>query len=401
MLSLWASNVPRAIDTRSVLDGRESYRFAFVRVQSDHSSGADAGRHLERLLRPIPMKELYVRDPAEHRDTLAANDLSVRLGYSTDLGTMYQANVEGFLASPEATALAGKVQLIFTSPPFPLLTQKSYGNKEGSEYLEWLEGLAPRLKHLLTADGSIVIEIGNAWERGHPVMSTLPLEALIAFRNAGEYKLAQQFICHNPARLPSPIQWVNIERIRVKDSYTHVWWFGAVEKPKANNRNVRVPYSKSMLKLIETKKYNAGQRSSGFHIGETSFLTDNGGAIPPSVITTPADESELLEGALSVLADPGSVLSYANTRASKEYRQWCAENDVPAHPAPMQDKLVEFFINLTTDTGDLVFDPFGGSNTTGAVAEALGRRWVATEPDGRYIIGSKGRFDTFLKNSQR
>jgi len=295
----------------------------------------------------------------------------VERGYQTGHGTIYRAKVEDFLDSGHADVLRGQVQLIFTSPPFPLLTPKAYGNMVGDEYLNWLSELAPKLAKLLTPTGSIVIELGNAWERGHPVMSTLPLEALLAFRRAGGLFINQQFICHNPARLPSPIQWVNKERIRVKDSYTHVWWMSPTERPKADNRKVLVPYSESMKRLIETKKYNSGQRGSGFNIGETSFLTDHGGAIPPS------------------------VLSYANTAASTPYRRYCREHGLTPHPAPMQSQLVEFFVKMLTDEGDLVYDPFGGSNTTGAMAERLRRRWIATEPNDEYIEGSKGHFPMF------
>jgi site-specific DNA-methyltransferase (cytosine-N4-specific) len=291
--------------------------------------------------------------------------------YTTELGEMYRATIEDFLASEHARRLKGKVQLVFTSPPFPLLTPKAYGNKVGDEYLKWLKDLAPKLKRLLTPDGSIVIELGNAWERGHPVMSTLPLEALMSFQKAGKLFVNQQFICHNPARLPSPVQWVNIDRSRVKDSYTHVWWMSPTERPKADNRKVLVPYSASMKKLIARKKYNAGPRGSGFNIGETSFLTDHGGAIPPSVLT------------------------YANTQAGTPYRKYLKANGYTPHPAPMQAKLVEFFVEFLTDPEDLVFDPFGGSNTTGAVAERLGRRWIATEQKMEYILGSKGHFPTF------
>jgi site-specific DNA-methyltransferase (cytosine-N4-specific) len=58
----------------------------------------------------------------------------------------------------------------------------------------------------------------------------------------------------------------------------------------------------------------------------------------------------------------------------------------------MQPELVGFFLEFLTDEGDLVFDPFAGSNTTGAVAERLGRRWVGVEASKAYVEGSKGRF---------
>ncbi|PXA80764.1 hypothetical protein DMC25_21015 [Caulobacter sp. D4A] len=104
--------------------------------------------------------------------------------YETAKGKLINSRIEDFLKSREGKALRGKVNLIVTSPPFPLLRQKKYGNETGKEYLNWLKSLAPKLAKLLTDDGSIVIEIGNAWERGDPIMSTLPLEALLAFQKA-------------------------------------------------------------------------------------------------------------------------------------------------------------------------------------------------------------------------
>lgn len=313
---------------------------------------------------------IEVVEPVEPEESLEPAP-NVQERYRTHAGVMVQATIEDFLDSPHGAELRGKVQLVFTSPPFPLLTPKKYGNKVGDEYLSWLTALAPRLADLLTPDGSIVIELGNAWERGHPVMSPLPLKALLGFQEAGGLFINQQFICNNPARLPSPVQWVNRDRIRVKDSYTHVWWMSKTERPKADNRRVLVPYSSSMKKLIETKRYNAGRRSSGHNIGEKSFFTDNGGAIPSSVI------------------------SIANTRGGGPYRAYCREHGLTPHPAPMQPRLVDFFVKMLTDEGDLVLDPFGGSNTTGSMAEDLKRRWISIEPDVTYIEGSKGRFAQF------
>lgn len=293
----------------------------------------------------------------------------IPVAYETTLGTMYQSTIEEFLDSSLARGLRNEVQLVFTSPPFPLNRKKKYGNKTGEEYLEWLSKLARPLGELLTDDGSFVVELGNAWEPGEPVMSTLALEALLALRRAGDFKLCQQFVVHNPARLPSPAQWVNIDRIRVKDAYTNVWWMSRTARPKADNRKVLVGYSPSMKKLLSRQSYNAGRRPSEHKIGEVSFLTDNGGAIPPNVLTM------------------------SNTVSSDRYRAYCKEHGLKVHPARMPPDLAEFFIKFLTDPEDLVFDPFGGSNTSGAAAEELGRRWLAIEPRADYIEGSRGRFE--------
>lgn len=283
---------------------------------------------------------------------------------------MVQGMAEHVLDSPLFEELKGKVQLIFTSPPYPLRTKKRYGNRTGQEYLEWFASLSPRLVALLSSTGSVVVELGNAWDKGKPVMSVLGLEALLAFMRGGKLNLCQQFICDNPARLPGPAQWVNVERIRVKDSFTHVWWMSPSLRPKANNRNVLRDYSRAMARLLERQSYNSGKRPSEHNVSSGSFLIDHQGAIP------------------------SNVLSFANTNSADPYQKFCREKDIKPHPARMPAGLAEFFIKFLTDENDLVLDPFGGSNTTGAVAEQFKRRWMSFEPLDDYIRGSVGRFGT-------
>lgn len=291
----------------------------------------------------------------------------------------------------------GKVQLVFTSPPFPLNTKKSYGNLQGEDYIRWFAKFAPLLRDMVTEDGSIVIEIGNAWMPGQPTMSTHVLEAFLCFLKKGDLHLCQEFIWYNPARLPSPVEWVNKERSRVKDAFTRIWWMSPNPRPKADNRKVLREYSPSMKRLIETGKYNAGARPSEHHIGAESFKTNNDGAIPPNVggvdalpsldgVITPKGFAEYLE-------ETTNLLKAANTVSSDGYRRFCVDRGVPVHPARMPSTLVEFFVKFLTDQGDTVLDPFAGSNTTGAVAQDLGRRWFSIEADWTYAAHSIGRFD--------
>lgn len=293
----------------------------------------------------------------------------MRIAYRTNNGIFYEGKVEEALQSKKFEKYKGKINLIFTSPPFPLNRKKKYGNLQGEEYINWLTNIGVLLKDFLAEDGSIVMEIGNSWEPKRPVMSTFPLKAMLDFLEKGGYSLCQQFVWNNPAKLPSPAQWVNIERNRVKDSFTYIWWMSKTDFPKADNRKVLVEYSDSMKKLLKTKKYNAGKRPSEHNIGEKSFLTNNKGAIPSSVITA------------------------ANTQSGTNYQKFCKEKGYELHPARMPSALAEFFINMLTDEGDMVLDPFGGSNTTGATAENLKRDWISIEPNEEYIKGSRGRFN--------
>lgn len=207
--------------------------------------------------------------------------------YKRKRGTFYVGDSLHALARSPLTKYRGKLQMVFTSPPFPLNRKKKYGNLLGEEYVEWLASYAPRLKEYLTDDGSIVIEVGDGWDPGQPTVSTLAIEALLAFKKEAGLHLCQEFICFNPARLPSAAQWVTVERCRVKDAFTRVWWMSTTPRPKADNGRILTEYSGAMRKLLERGTYNPGTRPSEHHIGETSFLANNGGTIPPNAQRTP------------------------------------------------------------------------------------------------------------------
>jgi DNA modification methylase len=288
--------------------------------------------------------------------------------FKTSRGKGYLSSIEDFLDSKEGRLLKGKVNLIFTSPPFPLVIPKKYGNRQGSDYLDWMANIASRLSELLTEDGSMVIEIGNAWEKKSPTMSTLPIETLISISQTANLNICQQFVWNNPSKLPGPAYWVNVKRQRITDSFTHIWWYSKTDSPKANNRNVLQPYKPGMEKLIAKQKYNSGERPSGHKVSEKGFLTHNGGSIPQS------------------------LLNYANTGTDSKYRDWCNSKGLPMHPARMPITVADFFIKFLTDPKDLVLDPFGGSCTTGRSAESLNRRWICIEKERDYLRGAKGRF---------
>ncbi|MGD0352321.1 MAG: site-specific DNA-methyltransferase [Dehalococcoidia bacterium] len=308
--------------------------------------------------------------------------------YRTGLGKYLVGDSRDFLRGKLGKELQNKVQLILTSPPFPLNNKKHYGNLEGKAYKDWFTSLAEIFSKLLTDNGSIIIELGNAWEPRRPVQSLLPVESLLEFvknPKAG-LRLCQQFVCYNPSRLPTPAQWVTIKRMRVIDSFTHIWWISKTDYPKADNRKVLRPYSKSMKSLLKKKSYNAGKRPSEHVIGAKSFLKDNGGSIIHNLIELePIDEKRDLR--------LPNVFSIANTKSNDFYTRTCRERGIPLHPTRMPLGIACFFIEFLTNPGDLVLDPFAGSNTTGFCAEKLARQWIAIDIDKEYGKFSAVRFE--------
>ncbi len=310
--------------------------------------------------------------------------------YKTKLGKYLIGDSVELINKKLIKSHKNKVNLIITSPPFPLNQKKRYGNKNGEEYKEWFIKLAPLFSELLTPDGSIVIELGNAWEAGKPIQSVLHLESLLGFLKHPEagLNLCQELICYNPSRLPSPAQWVTVERTRTIDSYTHVWWMAKSINPKADNSKILRPYSKSMLALLKRGKYNSGRRPSDHVVSKKSFLTDNEGSIMPNFLEMDKME-ENKEWRL-----PENVIRLSNTSSNDSFLRMCREKKINPHPARMNPGLIAFFIDFLTNPGDLVLDPFAGTNTTGFVSELMGRNWLSVEAEEEYGKQAIIRFES-------
>jgi DNA modification methylase len=288
---------------------------------------------------------------------------AIKPAYQTKAGAAFCGDSK-FLLSQLA---ANSVNLVMTSPPFALLRKKEYGNEEQAHYIEWFMGFAEQVKRVLKDDGSFVIDIGGSWNPGQPTRSLYHFKLLIALCEELGFHLAEEFFWYNPSKLPSPAQWVNVERIRAKDAVNCVWWLSKTERPKADNRRVLQPYSDAMLNLLE-KGYKAQKRPSGWDIS-TKFSKNNGGSIPPNILIIP------------------------NTDSNGSYIQRCREAGMQPHPARFPPDLPRFFVKFLTDENDIVLDIFGGSNQTGKVAEEEGRNWVTFELDPEYVDASKFRWE--------
>lgn len=282
--------------------------------------------------------------------------------YQTDLGAAYCADSLELLPK----LAAGSVDLVVTSPPYALHFKKEYGNADQRDYVKWFLPFAAEIKRVLKPEGSFVLNVGGAWTAGAPIRSLYHYRLLIALCDELEYELCQEFFWFNPAKMPAPAEWVNVRRMRVKDSVEYIFWLSPSRFPKADNSRVLQPYSEDMKRLIK-RGIKKTRRPSGHNI-KTTFAADRGGSIPPNLIECGNNES--------------------NSRYIRETKT----SGRKVHPARFPSELPRFFIEFLTERGDTVLDPFAGSNTTGAVAEKLGRRWISIERDEGYAADSELRF---------
>lgn len=292
--------------------------------------------------------------------------------YQTAAGAAFLGDSRDLLA----TLPTSSVNLIFTSPPYALHFKKEYGNVDKADYVEWFLGFAREMFRVLADDGSFVLNIGGSYNPKKPTRSLYHYKLLIQLVEEVGFHLAQECFWYNPAKMPVPAEWVTVRRVRIRDSVEYVWWLSKSPFPKADNRKVLRPYSKDMLRLAQ-KGVRATVRPSGHAIRSSFDKIGNGGSIPPNVI-----EGEI----------PTDMLTLGNNSANDIYTKRCKESGIKIHPARFPSALPDFFIKLLTDEHDLVLDPFAGSNTTGAVAEQLDRRWIAMELQQEYLEASRFRF---------
>lgn len=292
--------------------------------------------------------------------------------YSTQFGDAYHADSLALMkALPEES-----LNVVLTSPPYALHFKKEYGNADKGSYVEWFLPFAREIFRVLRPDGSFILNIGGSYNKGQPTRSLYHFKLLVELVESVGFHLAQECFWYNPAKMPMPAEWVTVRRIRLRDSVEYVWWLSKTPWPRANNRNVLKPYSKDMERL-NRKGLRASVRPSGHNIKTSFGEVDAGGSIPPNV----------LEDTL-----PDDMLKFGNNAANDLYTKRCKEAGIKIHPARFPAALPEFFFKLLTDDGDYVLDPFAGSNTTGAVAESLGLRWIAAERVDSYIEASRFRF---------
>lgn len=292
--------------------------------------------------------------------------------YRTDYGAAYLGDSRALLAGVQDKS----INLAFTSPPYALHFKKKYGNVDKADYVEWFLQFAREIHRVLTDDGSFVLNIGGSYNPKVPTRSLYHFKLLIALVEEVGFHLAQECFWYNPAKMPMPAEWVTVRRVRIRDSVEYVWWLSKTPFPKADNRKVLRPYSADMIRLAK-RGVRATIRPSGHAIKSSFDKVANGGSIPSNVV----------EEAL-----PLDMLVLGNNAANDPYTKRCKESGIKIHPARFPAALPDFFIRLLTDEGDVVLDPFAGSNTAGAVAERLARRWLALELVEEYLEASKLRF---------
>lgn len=288
----------------------------------------------------------------------------VVLIYSTDTGIALWAHAEDAAEHIER----GSVKLVMTSPPYPVV-KRAYGRFSVPEWLEWMRRLAAIWKTLITDDGTIAVNLMDVFAGGAPVLSPYVERFTLAAIDDVGLHLAGRMMWHRTNKL-GHIEWAAKRRVVPKNTLEHLLLFSKSDHPgwKADR--------------MERPGYDPAKARKRAH--DASTLPRER---PSRLDINPKALAGSLLGPL-----PGNLIVAGGVSGADEYTRRCRAAGVAPHPARFPEILPRQVILLATSPGEVVYDPMAGSNTTGKVAEELGRRWISSDPMFEYLRSSRLRF---------
>lgn len=252
------------------------------------------------------------------------------------------------------------IDFIFTSPPYA--NQRSYGVENSSiapqDYINWFKPMAKEIYRVLKNDGSFVLNINDKVVNG--IQQIYVFELVICLCKEFHFNLVRDYIWHNPSTPPNI--YGTGKYGRTKKSHEYCFWFSKSDKWTFNLDPIRKAYSNDMAKYLEGRGKGGREENTrpSTHTFNCSVKWKNNGG-----------------------ADPGSVITIANTSSNDIFSKLCKERGIH-HPARFPEQLAEFFILAGTNENDIVLDPFSGSGTTCVVAQKYNRRWIGIDANKDY-----------------
>lgn len=263
-----------------------------------------------------------------------------KVGHQSDLGSLVIGDCLALLkAVPDNT-----FDLVITSPPYD--GQPKYGNGEKYER-DWYEGffrdVSKEVLRTLKPHGSFVLNYRS--KRHGDERGTIQYELVFWLREQGFF-FCEDFIWGKPS--PPPGRFNRF----LKDAVEYCFQFSKTPKWQFFPQHCLSP-----------ARWDAKDRERRKKLAH-NFVRVN----------APSGQGRKRVQAGPDLVRPSTLLHFEPEFGPNPTR----------HPARFPIQLPNFFINLLSKPGQLVFDPFAGTCTTAVSAEGLKRRWLASELDVKY-----------------
>lgn len=331
---------------------------------------------------------------SERADLEPQDDNLLILGESGDV-------LEALTRVPElAEKYVGKVKLIYIDPPFN--TAQTFASYEDNlEHSIWLTMMRDRLLHmkkLLSADGSIWVHLDDVEVHRMRLLldevfspgsfvTTIAWEKAQGARNDTDISSAQDLILvykksptidFKSVRNLLPRSAAQIERYQNPDNDPRGPWRqgdnGTAKSGSEDYRfQIKLPSGREVVPPPGSYwRFSAASFQAARKEGRIWFGA-NGDSLP--VIKRYLNEVQ--GGVVPRTWWPASEVG-SNQEAKRDHLRRLFPDSEP-FSTPKPERLLERIIHIGSNPGDIVLDVFGGSGTTAAVAQKMGRRWVTCE----------------------
>ena len=242
------------------------------------------------------------------------------------------------------------VDLIITSPPYADIVNygKNISIKKPQDYCDWLLPLFNEIYRVLKPSGSFILNINDNCSNG--LRNPFIYELIYRSQKETKLKFYDTYIWHKMNGIP------NGSPKRFRNTTEFIFHFVKDQK------NLKFNMDRALLDTKETTKQRFGRNG----IVEIQGIIKDGVRIKTKTNRDVGDKVR-----------PDNVVRFSTAGAARD--------NTIKHPAPYHKQLPEYYINLLTDEGDIILDPFGGIMTTGLACNEIGNRnFIGFELNEKY-----------------
>lgn len=285
---------------------------------------------------------------------------------------------------------AGQIDLIYIDPPFATGANFSTTVTIGDEEIE----------HTKEASAMEELAYRDTWGKGLDSFLQMMYDRLVLMRELLSEK--DSIYVHVDYRVVSHVRLILDEIFGISNFINEIIWCYKERERKLTSFNPKhdniLFYAKNSKK--GNRVFNWSEATSEYSdVTRGKFKFDDNDGKGPYQIRGRNLSNSPIKAADGLNHEhekkhPGlTYRDYLSDREGVAPRDWWDEigiinkaaDERIDYPTQKPEKLLERIIKVSSNKGDLVADFFGGSGTTAAVAEKLGRRWITSDL-GRYAI---------------
>jgi len=262
---------------------------------------------------------------------------SPTLFYSHPQGEIWIGDaIEWLCGQPSESA-----DLIFADPPYNISKAEWDTFESQQDYVNWSLMWIEQASRVLKPDGTLYV-CGFS-----EILADLKLPALRFFRGC------RWIVWHYKNKANLGNDWG-----RSHESILH---FRKSKEFTFNIDDVRIPYGNHTLKYPEHPQAETSQYGNGSANKDRLWQPHQGGAKPRDVLEIPTTCNGM--------------------------------HEKTAHPTQKPEELLRKVILASSNSGDIVIDPFLGSGTTAVVSEQLKRKWKGCDKSAEYCKWAADRIE--------